>query len=183
MFATQNTDMFSRKSMDELGRLQPNEVKNTAKTPIVIVLDDVRSMHNVGSVFRTSDAFAIKSIYLCGYTPVPPHRDIRKTALGSEETVDWQHFEQVTDAIEALKKENYKIVAVEQVHNSTSLEQYVWEGAPVALVFGNEVEGVSDNALALADQCIEIPQMGSKHSLNISVSMGVVVWELIRSIA
>ena len=167
--------------MDELERLSATEAMQAAKNPLILILDDVRSMHNVGAAFRTADAFGISAVYLCGYTPTPPHRDIRKTALGAEDSVAWQHFEQVSDAIAAARAQDYHIYAVEQVHNSRSLESLAWHGASAtAFIFGNEVSGVSDAALALADECLEIPQYGSKHSLNVSVSMGVVLWEAVR---
>lgn len=173
--------MYTKKSMDELERLSADEMQQAGKHPVIVILDDVRSMHNVGSVFRTGDAFAVEAIYLCGYTPAPPHRDIHKTALGATETVKWQHFAKNTDAIQAAKDAGYKIYAIEQAHNSISLEQFDWQGDKIALVFGNEVTGVSDEVLQLADACIEIPQWGSKHSLNISVSAGVVLWEMVRN--
>lgn len=167
--------------MDALGRKTAEEMKAAEKRPVILILDDVRSMHNVGSAFRTADAFGIAAIYLCGYTPTPPHRDIRKTALGAEETVEWQHFDTIGAALAAAKEKGYGLIAVEQAEESTSLETVEWQPqTPVALVFGNEVNGVSDEALAAATACIEIPQHGSKHSLNISVSIGVVLWELIR---
>jgi 23S rRNA (guanosine2251-2'-O)-methyltransferase len=173
--------MFAKKSMEELDRLQPGEIQNTEKHSIIIILDDVRSMHNVGSTFRTCDAFAVEALYLCGYTPAPPHRDINKTALGATETVIWKHFATTMDAVNAAKNEGYAIYAVEQAHNSISLNDVEWiNGENVALVFGNEVTGVSDEVLAVSDACIEIPQWGAKHSLNISVSLGVVLWEMVR---
>ncbi len=173
--------MFERKSMEALGRKSRDEAKTAAKLPIILILDDVRSMHNVGSAFRTADAFGVEAIYLCGYTPAPPHRDIRKTALGAEDTVCWQHFDTIKEAIEDVKNKGYLVAAVEQAHNSIDLQSYRWEQQPLALIFGNEVDGVSDEGLGAADQCIEIPQTGSKHSLNISVSAGVVIWELVRN--
>jgi 23S rRNA (guanosine2251-2'-O)-methyltransferase len=181
MFASLLLIMFERKSMEALGRKSPEEAKAAAKTPIVLILDDVRSMHNVGAAFRTADSFGIEAVYLCGYTPTPPHRDIRKTALGAEDTVTWQHFAKVNDAVQHIKDKGYLVVAVEQAHNSSSLETYQWDQQPLALIFGNEVNGVSDEGLAAAQGCIEIPQAGSKHSLNISVSVGVVIWELVRN--
>lgn len=171
---------YSKKSMEELERLSGAEMKQADKHPVVVILDDVRSMHNVGSVFRTCDAFAMQAIYLSGYTPTPPHRDIHKTALGATETVRWEHFAATTDAVLTAKKAGYKIYAVEQAHNSISLDTLNWNGEKIALVFGNEVSGVSDAVLQIADGCIEIPQWGSKHSLNISVSVGVVLWEMVR---
>ena len=166
--------------MDELGRMSPEEAKDTDKHPIIVILDDVRSMHNVGSVFRTCDAFAISAIYLCGYTPAPPHRDIHKTALGATETVTWKSFATTIEAVNSARNEGYKILAVEQAHNSIALNTLNWKGEQIALVFGNEVSGVNDEVLKAADGCIEIPQWGAKHSLNISVSAGVVLWEMVR---
>ena len=174
--------MFSKKTMEELNRLSVNEVQDTEKQPIIIILDDIRSMHNVLSAFRTCDAFMISSLYLCGYTPQPPHRDIHKTALGATETVDWQYYGTTMEAIGAAKDAGFKIVAMEQAHNSPMLHEYNRQrNEPIALVFGNEVTGVSDEVMQIADACIEIPQWGSKHSLNISVSLGVVLWELVRN--
>ena len=172
---------MQRKTMDELERKSPDELRESKKQPIIVILDDVRSMHNVGSTFRTCDAFAIEALYLCGYTPAPPHRDIHKTALGATETVNWKHFETTMDAVLYARNAGYKILAVEQAHNSTMLNIYERNDDKIALVFGNEVSGVSDEVLAAADGCIEIPQWGAKHSLNISVSVGVVLWELVRS--
>ena len=166
--------------MDELGRKSPEEMKAADKHRVIVILDDVRSMHNVGSTFRTCDAFAVEAIYLCGYTPTPPHRDIHKTALGATETVAWKHFPSTPEAVQHARNNGYKILAVEQAHNSILLQDFKWDNTPVALVFGNEVEGVIDNVLKTADGCIEIPQWGAKHSLNISVSVGVVLWEMVR---
>lgn len=167
--------------MDDLGRLSADKASQAPKHSIIIILDEVRSMHNVGSVFRTCDAFAIQSLYLCGYTPTPPHRDIQKTALGATETVAWQHFPTTLDAVEHAAQLGYKIVAVEQVHNSQMLHHNSLQNEKIALVFGNEVTGVQDDILAKSAACLEIPQWGSKHSLNISVSVGIVLWELVRS--
>lgn len=166
--------------MEELGRLDVFTAQEQKPHDILIILDDIRSMHNVGSTFRTADAFGAAGIWLCGYTPAPPHRDIHKTALGATETVPWKHIQDINDAVQQAKDAGYAIVAVEQTVGSTSLESYEWSGGPVALVFGNEVTGVSDGVLSVADQCLEIPQYGAKHSLNISVSVGVVLWEMIR---
>jgi len=172
--------MLQKKTMDELERLSVEEAREAEKHDIIVILDDVRSMHNVGSAFRTCDAFAISAIYLCGYTPTPPHRDIHKTALGATETVTWKHFTNTMDAVAAAREAGYKIFAVEQVHNSIQLNQFSWNKEHIALVFGNEVAGVNNEVLKVADGCIEIPQWGSKHSINISVSLGVVLWELVR---
>ena len=165
-------------SMDELGRKSVQEFKKADKNAIIVVLDNIRSMHNVGSVFRTSDAFLIEGICLCGYTPQPPHRDIHKTALGATETVDWMHFDTTKQAVEQLKERGYKIFAVEQTEGSISLEKFQERNMPIAVIFGNEVEGVDDSLLPLCDGCIEIPQLGMKHSLNISVAAGIVLWKL-----
>ncbi|MDB5245987.1 MAG: tRNA/rRNA methyltransferase [Segetibacter sp.] len=169
-------------SMDELGRKSVEEFKQAAKTPIIAVLDNIRSMHNVGSVFRTADAFLVEAIILCGYTPQPPHRDINKTALGATETVDWIFYPSTIEAVEALKNKGYKVYAVEQTEGSISLEKFrANAGEKMAVVFGNEVEGVNNEVLKLVDGSIEIPQSGMKHSLNISVAAGIVLWELVRT--
>ena len=169
-------------SMDELGRKTVEEFKLATKTPVIAVLDNIRSMHNVGSVFRTADAFLIEAIFLCGYTPQPPHRDINKTALGSTESVDWMYYAATTDAVIELQKNGYQVYAIEQTEGSISLEKLHYEGdQKIAVVFGNEVEGVSDDVLALTDGCIEIPQLGMKHSLNISVAAGIVLWEILKN--
>lgn len=166
-------------SMDELDRKTVPEFHESEKTPLVLVLENIRSMHNVGSVFRTADAFLLEGIYLCGYTPVPPHRDIHKTALGATETVQWKYFKDVVKAIKELRKSDYEIWAVEQAVESISLRNFIPPAKhPLALIFGNEVSGISESALSLCDGCIEIPQYGMKHSLNISVSAGMVVWEV-----
>lgn len=165
-------------NMHELGRKTVSEFKAADKTPLVLVLDNVRSMHNVGSVFRTADAFLLQGIVLCGYTPVPPHRDIQKTALGATETVEWQYFATTADAVSALKNEGYTVMAIEQAAQSLMLDDFRPQHTPLALVFGNEVSGVDGEVMKLVDGCIEIPQSGMKHSLNISVSTGIVVWDL-----
>jgi tRNA G18 (ribose-2'-O)-methylase SpoU len=168
--------------MDELGRKSVEEFKEAEKTPVIAVLENIRSMHNVGSVFRTADAFLIEAIFLCGYTPLPPHRDINKTALGATETVDWIHFPTTVDAINTLKKEGFKVFAVEQTEGSVSLEKFpATANEKIAVVLGNEVEGVNDEVLKLVDGSIEIPQLGMKHSLNISVAAGIVLWEIMRT--
>ena len=168
--------------MDELSRKSVEEFKRSEKIPIIVVLDNIRSMHNVGSVFRTADAFLLQGIYLCGYTPQPPHRDIHKTALGATETVEWKYVAQGVEAIQSLKAEGYKIFAVEQVKGSIALQDFVFEqDAKLAVIFGNEVNGVGEALLGYCDGCIEIPQLGMKHSLNISVAAGIVLWELVRT--
>lgn len=169
--------------MDELGRKSVEEFKSSDKTPIVVVLDNIRSMHNVGSVFRTADAFLLESICLCGYTPQPPHRDIHKTALGATETVSWKYYPTTLGAIEYLKAEGYSVYAVEQTENSIVLQEFTKQKSveKLAVVFGNEVEGVAQEVIAQCDGCIEIPQLGMKHSLNISVAAGIVLWEVVRN--
>jgi len=166
-------------SMDELGRKSVAEFKQAEKNKVIVVLDNIRSMHNVGSVFRTSDAFLIEAICLCGYTPKPPHRDIHKTALGATETVDWLYYDSTKDAIKDLKQRDYKIFAVEQAAGSVSLENFNCQpSSKLAVIMGNEVEGVDADLLPLCDGCIEIPQLGMKHSLNISVAAGIVLWKI-----
>lgn len=165
-------------SMDELNRKSVAEFKVAEKNPVIVVLDNIRSMHNVGSVFRTADAFLMEAIFLCGYTPQPPHRDINKTALGATETVDWMYFASTLEAIKVLKQKGYKIFAIEQVEGSISLENFSQPNEKLAVIFGNEVTGVDADLLPLCDGCIEIPQWGMKHSLNISVAAGIVLWEL-----
>ena len=166
--------------MDELGRMSVDEFKQAPKTPIIVILDNIRSMHNVGSVFRTADAFLIEAIFLCGYTPQPPHRDIQKTALGATETIDWIYFPTTMEAVQMLKEKGYRIFAVEQAEGSISLERFVQTEEKTAVIFGNEVDGVDATVLPLCDGCIESPQLGMKHSLNISVAAGIVLWEMVR---
>ncbi len=174
--------MFERKNTEALLRPDAGTAKAHKKFPIVVVLENVRSMHNVGAIFRTCDAFGVAELMLCGYTPTPPHRDIQKTALGATESVVWRGAESGPAAIAALKGAGYEIVGVEQAHGATLLQDWkgLSAGKPVALVFGNEVTGVSEEALSLCDACVEIPQFGAKHSFNISVAVGVVLWEAIR---
>ncbi len=166
-------------SMEELGRKSVDEFRNSPKNPVIAILENVRSAYNVGSVFRTADAFLIEAIYVTGYTARPPHKEIKKTALGAEETVDWKHFANAKEAIAELKQNGYTVFAVEQVENSISLEKFDSQGK-IAVVFGNEVTGVEQSTIALCDGCIEIPQLGMKHSLNIATAAGVVLWELVR---
>jgi 23S rRNA (guanosine2251-2'-O)-methyltransferase len=168
--------------MDELNRKSVNGFRESEKTPIVVVLDNIRSMHNVGSVFRTADAFLIEAVYLCGYTPQPPHRDIHKTALGATETVEWRYFASAAEAVGVLRAAGYAVYAVEQTEGSVLLQEFVGRvSGRLAVVFGNEVSGVSEEALALCDGGVEIPQWGMKHSLNISIAAGIVLWELVRT--
>ena len=165
----------------ELDRKSIEAFKQSEKTPLILVLDDIRSLHNIGSVFRTADAFLLEKIYLCGITATPPNKEIHKTALGATETVTWEHQENVLEVIEKLKAENVMTLAIEQVESAVFLQNFeVKKGEKYALVFGNEVHGVSQEAVALCDGCIEIPQLGTKHSLNISVSAGIVVWDLFQ---
>lgn len=168
--------------MDELNRKSVKEFRESEKMPVVVVLDNIRSMHNVGSVFRTADAFLLKTIYLCGYTPRPPHRDIHKTALGATETVEWKYYPGAAEAVKELRSAGYSIFAIEQVEKSIPLQQFKCDKYDkLAVVFGNEVNGVGEEVLKSCDGCIEIPQLGMKHSLNISVAAGIVVWELVRN--
>ncbi|MGB3183287.1 MAG: RNA methyltransferase [Cyclobacteriaceae bacterium] len=163
---------------EELERLSIEEFKIKKKIPLVLVLDNVRSMANIGSAFRTGDAFRIEKICLCGITAQPPHREINKTALGATDSVTWQYFEETSQAIEQLQQEGYTVAAIEQAEGSISLEQFQPEETQkTAVVFGNEVFGVSDEVIKRADYCLEIPQFGTKHSLNISVTVGIVTWD------
>lgn len=165
----------------ELDRKSIEAFKQSEKTPLILVLDDIRSSHNIGSVFRTADAFLIEKIFLCGITATPPNKEIHKTALGATETVAWEHHEDVLEVITKLKKDNVTTLAIEQVESAVFLQNFkVEKNKKYALVFGNEVYGVSQDAVALCDGCIEIPQLGTKHSLNISVSAGIVVWDLFK---
>ncbi len=167
--------------MDELHRKSVSSFKESEKIQVVVVLDNIRSMHNVGSVFRTADAFLLQGIYLCGYTPKPPHRDIQKTALGATETVDWKYFSTTIEAVKALAESGYSVYAVEQVENSIPLHRFsTQQNDRLAVIFGNEVSGVDNEVLKLCTGSIEIPQLGMKHSLNISVAAGIVLWELSR---
>ncbi|WP_069659393.1 RNA methyltransferase [Arcticibacter eurypsychrophilus] len=164
--------------LDELNRVSVDEFKKQKKLPLTIVLDNVRSMHNVGSIFRTSDAFAVEKIVLCGITGQPPHREIEKTALGATQSVEWIHFDSTLEAITSLKADGLTIIALEQANNSISLDEYSpMPDKRYALVFGNEVNGVSEEVMDNIDTCIEIPQFGTKHSFNIVVSAGIVLWD------
>ena len=163
----------------ELNRISIREFKSSKKYPIIIVLDNIRSLNNIGSVFRTADAFLIEAVYLCGITAKPPHREIQKTALGATESVKWKHFNSTNEAIKELKNNSYKIAAIEQTENSILLNNYSPnKNEKIALIFGNEVNGVEQEAINLSDLVIEIPQYGTKHSLNISVSVGILIWGL-----
>ena len=167
----------------ELNRLTVDEFKKSEKIPVVVVLDNIRSLNNIGSVFRTSDAFKISEILLCGFTATPPHNDIHKTALGAEDSVDWQHFEDTLEAIDYLKQQDYIICSIEQVERSVMLPDFeISKDKKYALIFGNEVKGVQQKVVDASDTCIEIPQYGTKHSLNISVSAGVVLWDFFKAL-
>lgn len=169
-------------SMEELNRKTVEEFKSSQKNSVIAVLENVRSAYNVGSVFRTADAFLLESIYITGYTAKPPHKEIKKTALGAEDSVDWKYFAKATEAIASLKSIGYKVYAVEQVLNSHPLQQVAFDpDEKIAVIFGNEVTGVEQETILQCDACIEIPQMGMKHSLNIATAAGVVLWEIIRT--
>jgi len=165
--------------LDELNRVTVAEFKAGEKLPVVVVLDNVRSMHNIGSIFRTADGFAVEKICLCGITAQPPHREIEKTALGATQSISWEYDASPLDAVKKLRADGYRIVAVEQAENSTMLQDFkVTPGEKYALIFGNEVNGVSEEVMGEIDECIEIPQFGTKHSFNIVVSAGIVLWDL-----
>ena len=166
--------------MMELGRKSVDEFRQSDKIPIVAVLENIRSAYNVGSVFRTADAFLIEAIYITGYSAKPPHKEIKKTALGAEETVTWKHFKNAVDAIAELREKGFTIYAIEQVEGSVLLNKMKDGAGKIAVVFGNEVTGVEQSTIRLCDGCIEIPQLGMKHSLNIATAAGVVLWELVR---
>jgi 23S rRNA (guanosine2251-2'-O)-methyltransferase len=167
---------------NELNRISLKEFKEVKKTPIIVILDNIRSLNNIGSVFRTSDAFLIEKIYLCGYTAQPPHREIQKTALGSTESVDWEFKEDILEIVNLLQKNNTKVFAIEQTENSIMLDEFSVGKEKIAVVFGNEVQGVQQEVINQCDGVIEIPQVGTKHSLNISVSCGVILWDLFSKI-
>ncbi|MBV8389152.1 MAG: RNA methyltransferase [Mucilaginibacter sp.] len=169
--------------LDELNRASVEEFKAQQKLPVAVVLDNVRSMHNVGSIFRTCDGFAVEKVCLCGITGQPPHREIEKTALGATQSINWAYYSEPLQAVEQLRKEGYKIMAVEQAEKSVMLNEFeTIEGEKYALVFGNEVNGVSEEVMKAIDTCIEIPQFGTKHSFNIVVSAGIVLWDFFSKI-
>ena len=171
--------MREKLSMEQLGRMSVDEFKSSDKFPLTIVVDNVRSMHNVGSIFRTSDAFLVEKIYLCGITPTPPHREIQKTALGATESVDWQYAESTIEVVNQLKKEGWTSLALEQTTNSVMLDELkVEKREKIAIVLGNEVEGVNQEVINLCDKAVEIPQFGTKHSFNVSVSCGIMLWQV-----
>lgn len=169
--------------IEDLGRISADEFKTVEKMPLVVVLDNVRSLHNVGAVFRTSDAFLVESIYLCGITSTPPNAEIHKTALGAEFSVDWKYFENTQDAIKSLQSDGYYVYSIEQVEGSIMLPDLKLErGKKYAVVMGNEVKGVLQEVVDMSDACIELPQYGTKHSLNVSVTAGIVIWDFFKQI-
>ena len=166
-----------------MNRLSIEEFREAPKLPLVVVLDNVRSLYNIGSIFRSCDAFRVKSVYLCGITATPPNAEIHKTALGGEDSVEWKYFEKTEDVIQQLRREDYFIYSIEQVENSTRLQNLSLDATKTyAVVFGNEVKGVSQNVVDLSNDCLEIPQFGTKHSLNVSVAAGIVIWEFARQL-
>jgi tRNA G18 (ribose-2'-O)-methylase SpoU len=167
-------------SMDELNRKSVDEFIKADKFPVVVVLENVRSAYNVGSVFRTADAFLLQSLYIIGYTAIPPHKEIKKTALGAEDSVQWRHFKDTATAITELRGDGYTVYAVEQAQGSVMLQDFEPGKEKIAVIFGNEVSGVEQSTIEMIDGCIEIPQLGMKHSLNISVAAGIVLWEIVR---
>jgi 23S rRNA (guanosine2251-2'-O)-methyltransferase len=170
-------------SMNELNRISVDQFKNTEKTPVILILDNVRSLNNIGSVFRTADAFRLEEILLCGITGTPPNKEIHKTALGATDSVNWKYFENTMDAIAEVKKRNYLVYAVEQADKSIPVNDFVPDSTKkLALIFGNEIHGVDESVMQCIDGCIEIPQYGTKHSLNIAVSAGIVIWEIFKKI-
>jgi tRNA G18 (ribose-2'-O)-methylase SpoU len=175
---------FMRKLKNsELGRMDVDDFKKAEKIPLTVILDNIRSLSNVGSVFRTSDAFLVKEIVLCGITATPPHKEIRKTALGAEESVDWRYVENTVDVVKELRNKGVKVYAVEQTDEKIWVHDFtVPQGQEVALVFGNEVKGVSDQVIQNVDGCIEIRQYGTKHSLNISITAGIMIWEVFKKV-
>lgn len=172
------TNDHKKLKLEELNRASVEEFKAQKKLPVVVILDNVRSMHNIGSIFRTSDGFAVEQICLCGITAKPPHREIEKTALGATQSINWIYYANVVDAIKQLRLDGYRIIAIEQAQNSVMLNNFTpFPHEKYALIFGNEVNGVSEDAMELIDLCIEIPQFGTKHSFNIVVSAGIVLWD------
>lgn len=168
-------------SMPELNRLSAEEFRAAEKFPVIVILDDIRSQNNTGSVFRTCDAFRVEKLCLCGITAVPPHREIHKTALGAEASVEWKYYGKAAEAVLELKKSGYRIVVLEHTTSNMSLQDFdIPENSRIALVFGNEIQGVNDEVLQLADACLEIPQFGTKHSINVSVAVGITLWEMLK---
>lgn len=174
--------MNKKLKLEELGRISVDDFKSTEKIPVVVVLDNIRSGNNVGSVFRTSDAFLVEKIYLTGITAQPPHRDIQKTALGATESVNWEYREDVVALVKDLQLDGYVAVSIEQAEKTTSLNDWSPEGKKIALIVGNEVKGVTQEVVDLSDECVEIPQFGTKHSLNVSVCTGIVLWHVSQAL-
>ncbi len=177
-----NSSLKYRKLLNsELGRCSPEEYKTAEKLPVIIILDNIRSQHNIGSAFRTCDAFSVSEIFLCGICATPPTAEIRKAALGAEETVSWKYYKETNEAVKSLKDQGYKIISVEQAENSTMLDDFSPSNEQkIAFVFGNEVKGVQQEIVDMSDEVLEIPQSGTKHSLNVSVSIGIVIWEIAK---
>ena len=167
-------------SMSELARISPDEFKTTKKIPLIVILDNIRSMNNIGSIFRTCDAFVVEKLYLCGITATPPHKDIAKTALGATESVDWEYAENVVDLVKTLKQNNVKVYLVEQIDNAVLLNQFQFTEEKMAIVLGNEVFGVTEALLPHCNGAIEIPQYGTKHSLNVTIAAGILIWEIFK---
>ena len=173
--------MYRKLQNEELNRISTEAFKQAVKIPVVIILDNIRSQNNVGSVFRTSDAFRIEKIYLCGITSTPENREVHKTALGAEDAVEWEYVKDTLEVVKQLKNEGYRIFSIEQAENTTSLENFsIGRNKKYALIFGNEVKGVQQEVIDASDGCIEIPQFGTKHSFNISVTAGMVLWQVVR---
>jgi tRNA G18 (ribose-2'-O)-methylase SpoU len=174
---------MKKRSMSDLNRISPEEFKSSVKLPVILVLDDVRSAYNVGSIFRTADAFRVEGIYICGISARPPHKDISKTALGATESVDWKYFNTAIEAVSSLQENGFSVFAVEQADESISLEDFSPEkGTKIAVIFGHEVFGVKDELLSECDGCIEIPQFGTKHSFNVAITAGIILWDFSRKL-
>ena len=173
--------MARKLNTEEIVRLTPEEFKETPKIPLVVILDNVRSLHNVGSVFRTSDAYCVEKVILCGITATPPNAEIHKSALGAEFSVDWAYYKETTEAVNELKQAGYIMLAIEQAHDSINMDTFKAEkGNKYAVILGNEVKGVQQSVIDLSDGCFELPQFGTKHSLNVSVTAGIVIWEFAK---
>jgi len=173
--------MARKLQTEEIIRLTPEEFKETPKIPLIVILDNVRSLHNVGSVFRTSDAYCVEKVILCGITATPPNAEIHKSALGAEFSVDWAYYKETTDAVNELKQAGYTMLAIEQAHDSINMDTFKTEkGNKYAVILGNEVKGVQQSVIDLSDGCLELPQFGTKHSLNVSVTAGIVIWEFAK---
>ena len=173
--------MARKLNTEEIIRLTPEEFKETPKIPLIVILDNVRSLHNVGSVFRTADAYCVEKVILCGITATPPNAEIHKSALGAEFSVDWEYYKETTEAVNELKQAGYTMLAIEQAHDSINMDTFKAEkGNKYAVILGNEVKGVQQSVIDLSDDCLELPQFGTKHSLNVSVTAGIVIWEFAK---